>query len=167
MAHHEDLRCKWHHGLRHLLRYKGNLIKEYFANYFLNQINCRFDLQNNRMEVLSNNVEPWTMTLIDTGENTMTGGRLKRVRDNSGDETFCFTTGTVSVMSTFETRRLPSSTEVLATLTAVAAPGPLWRTHVGRTQTHVNSFREKPGGEGAWINGGFFVLEPGVFDYIE
>ena len=82
--------------------YKGHLIKEYFANYFLNQINCRFDLQNNRMEVLSNNVEPWSVTLIDTGENTMTGGRLKRVRQYVGDETFCLPTGMVSVMSTFE-----------------------------------------------------------------
>lgn len=148
--------------------YKGHLIKEYFANYFLNQINCRFDLQNNRMEVLSsNNVEPWSVTLIDTGENTMTGGRLKRVRQYVGDETFCLTYGDgVSNVDIRDLVDFHRQQRGLATLTAAQPPGRFGALTLGDTQTHVNSFREKPGSEGAWINGGFFVLEPGVFDYI-
>jgi glucose-1-phosphate cytidylyltransferase len=104
--------------------YKGYVIKEYFANYFLYQADCRFDLKNNRMDVLRNGVEPWTVSLIDTGENTMTGGRLKRVRDYVGDETFCFTYG--DGVSDIDIRALVAfhqEQQVLVTLTAIQPPG--------------------------------------------
>jgi glucose-1-phosphate cytidylyltransferase len=147
--------------------YKGHLIKEYFANYFLHKVDCRFDLQHNRMEVLSNNVEQWTVTLIDTGENTMTGGRLKRVQEYVGNETFCFTYGDgVSDVNIRELIAFHHEQKALATLTAAQPPGRFGALTLGSAQTHVNSFREKPGGEGAWVNGGFFVLEPQVFDYL-
>jgi glucose-1-phosphate cytidylyltransferase len=147
--------------------YKGYMIKQYFANYFLHQADCRFDLKNNRMDVLRNGVEPWSVTLIETGETTMTGGRLKRVREHIGDETFCFTYGDgVSDLNIRELVDFHRQQKVLATLTAVQPPGRFGALTLGSTETHVRSFFEKPGGDGAWINGGFFVLEPVVIDYI-
>lgn len=164
------LKTYGHHGITDFIiccGYKGHMIKEYFANYFLYRSDCRFDLKNNRMEVLRNGVEPWNITVIDTGEKTMTGGRLKRVRDYIGDETFCFTygdgVGDVNVRSVIEFHRQQST---LATLTAVQVPGRFGALTLGSEQTLVTEFREKPGGDGAWINGGFFVLEPDVMDYI-
>ena len=147
--------------------YKGYVIKEYFANYFMYYSDCRFDLKNNKMEILRNGVEQWNITLVDTGENTMTGGRLKRVRHYIGDETFCFTYGDgvcdVNIRDLIEFHR---DQKVLATLTATQPPGRFGALTLGNEQTHVDSFREKPGGDGAWINGGFFVLEPSVIDLI-
>src|SRR5262249_23095131 len=148
--------------------YKGFMIKEYFANYFLFQSDCRFDLKNNRMDVLRNGVEHWTVTVIDTGENTMTGGRIKRARQYIGDETFCLTYGDgvsdVDIRAVIDFHR---EQKALATLTASQLPGRFGALTLGRSQTHVDSFREKPSGDGAWINGGFFVLEPRIFDYID
>jgi glucose-1-phosphate cytidylyltransferase len=149
------------------LGYKGHLIKQYFANYFLNEADCRFDLQQNRMEVLRNGVEPWCVTLIDTGEHTMTGGRLKRAREHIGDQTFCFTYGDgVSDVNIRDLIAFHRQQRVLATLTAIQPPGRFGALTLGETQTHVDGFREKPGGDGAWVNGGFFVLEPQALEYI-
>jgi glucose-1-phosphate cytidylyltransferase len=148
--------------------YKGYVIKEYFANYFLHKCDCRFDLKNNQMEVLRNGVEPWNVTLVDTGENTMTGGRLKRVRQHLDGETFCLTYGDgVSSVNIGDLVRFHREQKVLATLMATQPPGRFGALTLGSEQTRVNDFREKPGGDGAWINGGFFVLEPAVLDYID
>jgi glucose-1-phosphate cytidylyltransferase len=149
--------------------YKGYLIKQYFADYFLNEADCRFDLKNNRMEVLRNGVEPWNVTLVDTGENTMTGGRLKRVRKYIGEETFHFTYGDgVSDVNLSDLVSFHRDQRALATLTAIQPPGRFGALTLGPAQTHVHGFREKPGGdgEGAWINGGFFVVEPAAIDYV-
>jgi glucose-1-phosphate cytidylyltransferase len=148
--------------------YKGYMIKQYFASYFLYHADCCFDLKNNRMDVLRNGVEPWSVTLIDTGEATMTGGRLKRVRKHLGDETFCLTYGDgVSNVNIRELIEFHRAQKVLATLTATQPPGRFGALTLGSTETLVRSFCEKPGGDGAWINGGFFVLEPAVLDYID
>ena len=148
--------------------YKGDLIKEYFANYFLHHADCRFDLKNNTMEILRNGVEPWTVTLVDTGESTMTGGRLKRVRQYIGNETFCFTYGDgVSDVNVHDLVAFHRQHGAIATLTATQPPGRFGALTLGATQTHVKSFREKPGDDGAWINGGFFVVESEALDYIE
>ena len=148
--------------------YKGYMIKQYFANYFLYRADCRFDLEHNRIDVLRNGVEPWSVTLIDTGETTMTGGRLRRVREYVGNETFCFTYGDgVSDVNLLELIDFHREQKVLATLTATQPPGRFGALTLGNTETHVRSFCEKPGGDGAWINGGFFVLEPEVIDYID
>lgn len=148
--------------------YKGFMIKQYFASYFLHRADCRFDLENNRLEVLRNGVEPWSVTLIDTGETTMTGGRLRRVREYVGGETFCFTYGDgVTDVNIRELIDFHCEQKVLATLTATQPPGRFGALTLGSTETLVRSFSEKPGGDGAWINGGFFVLEPEVIDYID
>jgi glucose-1-phosphate cytidylyltransferase len=147
--------------------YKGYMIKEYFANYFLYQSDCRFELKTNRMTVLENGVEDWSVTLIDTGERTMTGGRLKRVREYIGNETFCLTYGDgVSDIDISAVIRFHQEQKVLATLTAAQPPGRFGALTLGNEQTYVHEFREKPGGDGAWVNGGFFVLEPGAIDYV-
>ncbi|RJX16989.1 MAG: glucose-1-phosphate cytidylyltransferase [Desulforudis sp.] len=148
------------------LGYKGYMIKEYFANYFLHMSDVTLDMAHNKMEVLNNNAEPWRVTLVDTGEQTMTGGRLKRVADYLGNEDFCFTYGdgvgnvNIADLITFHRER-----NTLATLTATRPPG---RFGALRLQdSKVVSFQEKPLGDGGWINGGFFVLSPKVIDYIE
>ena len=160
-----------HYGLNDFIiccGYKGYVIKEYFRNYFLYESDCRFDLKNNKMEILRNGVEAWNVTLVDTGENTMTGGRLRRVREYVGDGTFCFTYGdgvcNVNIKDLIDFHR---QQKVLATLTATQPPGRFGALTLHDTQTHVEHFAEKPGGDGAWINGGFFVLEPSVIDLIE
>jgi len=159
-----------HYGLNDFViccGYKGYVIKEYFANYFLYHSDCKFDLKNNKVEMLRNGVEHWTVTLLDTGENTMTGGRLKRVRDHLGDSTFCFTYGDgVCDVNIHDLVAFHREQKVLATLIATQPPGRFGALTLGSTQTHVEHFAEKPGGDGAWINGGFFVLEPQVIDYI-
>ena len=148
------------------LGYKGYVIKEYFANYFLHMSDVTFDMSENRMHIHNRNAEPWRVTLVDTGENTATGGRIKRVRDYVGDETFCLTYGdgvaNVHLPSLLDFHKHHGK---LATVTAVQPPGRYGALDVRGEQVH--GFQEKPLGDGGWINGGFFVLEPGIFDYIE
>lgn len=147
--------------------YRGYVIKEYFANYFLHMSDVTFDMNKNAMEVHSKNAEPWRVTVVDTGEPTQTGGRLRRVRQYLGDnESFCFTYGDgladVDIRALIEFHRARAK---LATITAVQPPG-----RFGALQIEagvVKNFDEKPNGDGSWINGGFFVLEPSVIDRIE
>ncbi|MDR4506238.1 MAG: glucose-1-phosphate cytidylyltransferase [Candidatus Scalindua sp.] len=149
------------------LGYKGYFIKEYFATYSIHMSDVTFDLRNNNVEILQNGTEPWKITLIDTGENTMTGGRLKRVKDYIGNETFCMTYG--DGVSDVNIRKLIDfhfEQKTLATLTAVQPPGRFGAFKLSSDQNKIYAFKEKPQGEGAMINGGFFVLEPGVMDYI-
>lgn len=147
------------------LGYRGYVIKEYFANYFLHTSNVTFDMANNRMEVHQNNAEPWRVTLVDTGEKTMTGGRLKRVKDFLGNEDFCFTYGDgVADVDVARLVQFHQQQGKLATVTAVQPPG---RYGALDMDGHaVRGFLEKPQGEGGWINGGFFVLSPKVIDLI-
>ncbi|MCJ8166724.1 glucose-1-phosphate cytidylyltransferase [Pontibacter sp. E15-1] len=149
--------------------YKGHMIKEYFANYSLYNSDVTFDMRKSTMEVHKNNTESWKVTLVDTGEGTMTGGRLKRVQEYVGDETFCLTYGDgVSDVNVSEAVQYHKAQGTLATLTAVQQPGRFGAFTLGSESTKVPQFKEKPaGGDMPWINGGFFVLEPGVFDYIE
>ena len=145
--------------------YKGYVIKEYFANYFLHNSDVTFDLGTNEMHVHQKYAESWKVTLIDTGENTMTGGRLKRVRNYLDQEDFCFTYGDgVSDIDITGLINFHRKENVLATVTAVQPPG---RFGSLATQgSRVTGFMEKPAGEGGWINGGFFVLSPKVIDLI-
>ena len=148
------------------LGYKGYMIKEYFANYFLHMSDVTFDMAQNRMEVHQRHAEPWRVTLVDTGEDTMTGGRLKRVAAYVGDEDFCFTYGDgVSSVSIRELVAFHQNQGTLATLTATQPPGRFGALNV--EQNRISTFEEKPQGDGGWINGGFFVLSPRVLDYIE
>ena len=146
--------------------YKGYVIKEYFANYFLHMSDVTFDMKENRMEVHQRRSEPWRVTIVDTGDDTMTGGRLKRVRDYVGQETFCFTygdgLGNVNITGLIAFHKEQGR---LATLTGVQPPGRFGALQVAGHR--VNSFQEKPEGDGSWINGGFFVLEPSVVDLVE
>ncbi len=148
------------------LGYKGYVIKEYFANYFLHMSDVTFDMQENRMEVHQNSAEPWKVTLVDTGDSTMTGGRLKRVRDYLGDEDFCFTygdgVGDVDITGLVEFHKLHGK---LATMTATQPPGRFGALNLDGTR--IENFTEKPIGDGGWINGGFFVLSPKTIDQIE
>ncbi|MDB4533102.1 glucose-1-phosphate cytidylyltransferase [bacterium] len=146
--------------------YKGYMIKEYFGNYFTHSSDVTFDLQNNEMEIHFQRSEPWRITVVDTGTDTMTGGRLKRVSKFLEDETFCFTygdgVGDVNITSLIDFHRRHGKE---ATVTSVQPPG-----RYGALEIHesgrVSSFKEKPTGDGSWINGGFFVLEPTVLDRI-
>ena len=149
--------------------YKGHVIKEYFANYCLNNSDVTFNMQDNSMEVDKNETEPWKVTLVHTGLSTMTGGRLKRVQKYVGNETFCMTYGDgLSDVNITESINLHKATGSYATLTAVQQPGRFGVFNLGENENFVNSFQEKPdGSEMPWINGGFFVLEPEVFNYIE
>ncbi len=149
------------------LGYKGYYIKEYFATYSLHMSDVTFDLCNNNVKVHQNCTEPWKITLIDTGERTMTGGRIKKVRDYLGDETFCLTYGDgVSDVNISQLVDFHKEQKTLATLTAVQPPGRFGAINLKDKQNKIFNFKEKPKGEGAWVNGGFFVLEPQVFDYI-
>jgi glucose-1-phosphate cytidylyltransferase len=147
------------------LGYKGYLIKEYFANYALHMSDVTFDMAADRMHVHQSSTEPWRVTLVDTGDDSMTGGRLKRVRDYLGDEDFCFTYGDgvadVDITAQIAFHRAHGN---LATLTAVQPPGRFGA--ISLDGTLVTGFQEKPQGDGAWINGGFFILSPKVIDYI-
>ena len=158
-----------HYGIHDFiicLGYKGYIIKEYFANYFLHMSDVTFDLGHNRMEVHQRNAEPWRVTLVDTGEGTMTGGRLKRVKNYIGTEAFCFTYGDgladVRIDRLMEHHRKHKRQ---ATVTAIQPPGRYGALNIEGVR--VLNFQEKPPGDGAWINGGFFVLEPQVLDAIE
>ena len=147
--------------------YKGYVIKEYFANYFLHMSDVTFDMRSNDMQVLEKNSEPWRVTLVDTGEDTMTGGRIKRVHKYlDPKEDFCMTygdgVGDVDIRRLIEFHRTSGKT---ATVTAVQAPG-----RFGALKVHgdaVKGFQEKPLGDGGWINGGFFVIKPKALDYID
>ncbi|MDV3353015.1 glucose-1-phosphate cytidylyltransferase [Leptolyngbyaceae cyanobacterium CCMR0082] len=148
--------------------YKGYVIKEYFANYFLHMSDVTFDMRFNQMNVHAGKAEPWRVTLVDTGDSTMTGGRLKRVREHLGSEDFCFTYGDgVSSVNVTELIEFHKQQGTLATLTAVQPPGRFGAISLGQEQTKITKFHEKPEGDGAWINGGFFVLNPQVIDYID
>ena len=147
--------------------YKGYIIKEYFANYFLHTSDVTFNMQNNEMKVHTRNTEPWKVTLVDTGDGTLTGGRLKRVQQYVNDEeNFCFTYGDgvsdVNISDLIEFHRKHGK---LATLTATQPPGRFGALDL--VGNKISSFQEKPQGDGAWVNGGFFVLSPKVIDYIE
>lgn len=147
--------------------YKGYVIKEYFANYFLHMSDVTFDMVNNKMQVHEQNAEPWKVTLVDTGEDTLTGGRLKRVYEHIKDEeAFCFTYGDglsdVDIKSSIEFHR---SHGRLATVTAVLPPGRFGSLQ--RDGDLVSGFVEKPRGDSGWINGGFFVLSPQVIELID
>jgi len=146
--------------------YKGHMIKQYFSQYFLQVSDITFDMKENKMSVHTNGADPWKVTLVDTGEKTMTGGRLKRVKDYIGKDTFCFTYGDgLSDIDIGKLIEFHQNQKTHATLTAVQPPGRFGILRLERDR--VASFREKPQGDGAWINGGFFVLEPAVMDYIE
>ena len=148
--------------------YKGHLIKEYFTSYFLHMCDITLEMRTNKMDFLTNGVEPWKVTLIDTGENTMTGGRLKRVRQYLGEETFCFTYGDgVSDLNIQELIAFHRQQGGLATLTAVQPAGRFGAFSLDHEQTAISSFKEKPEGGSGWVNGGFFVMEPKVIDYID
>jgi glucose-1-phosphate cytidylyltransferase len=148
------------------LGYRGYVIKEYFANYFLHMSDVTFDMSRNAMEVHQNSAEPWRVTLVDTGEATMTGGRLRRVAPYlKNEDCFCFTYGDgVGDVDVGKSIQFFREQEVLATLTATQAPGRFGALQIDSAR--VRSFHEKPHGDGAWINGGFFVLSPKVIDYI-
>jgi glucose-1-phosphate cytidylyltransferase len=150
------------------LGYKGYVIKEFFATYALHMSDVTFDLRNNDMQVHYNGTEPWKVTLVDTGEKTMTGGRIRQVKKYIGNETFCLTYG--DGVTDLDIRKLIAfhqGQNTLATLTAVQPPGRFGAFKLDNNKNQVQTFREKPEGDGAWINGGFFVLEPEAIDYIE
>ena len=158
-----------HYGINDFvicLGYKGYVIKEYFANYFLHMSDVTFDMRGNEMKVHQKHVEPWRVTLVDTGENTHTGGRLKRVQDYIGSESFCLTYGDgladvdIGALVAFHKEHGNK-----ATVTAIQPPGRYGALDLD--DSLVSSFQEKPAGDGAWINGGFFVLEPSIFDLLE
>jgi glucose-1-phosphate cytidylyltransferase len=160
-----------HHGIHDFvicLGYKGHIIKEFFANYTLHNCDVKFDFRADKMELLKNGADPWRITLVDTGMGTMTGGRLRRVRAHIGDETFCLTYGDgvsdvdIRALIDFHKRQ-----EALVTLTAVQPPGRFGVFSLESDQTKINTFSEKPQGDGAWVNGGFFVVEPAAIDYID
>jgi glucose-1-phosphate cytidylyltransferase len=148
--------------------YKGDVIKDFFADYFLHACDVTFDLRGNGMTTHTNGVEPWRVTLVDTGEETMTGGRIKRVGDYIGDETFCLTygdcVGNVDITKLVQFHREEGP---LVTLTAVQPPGRFGALALAADQTLIETFLEKPQGDGAWINGGYFVVEPAALEYIE
>lgn len=151
--------------------YKGHMIKEYFSNYFLHTSDVTFDLQKNEMEVHRKNGEPWRVTLVDTGENVMTGGRIKRVADYVKDETFCLTYGDgVSDIDIKASIDFHKNQNAIVTLTAVQQPGRFGAFTLDTEDTLISNFREKPKGDGAnnaWINGGFFIVEPQALDFIQ
>ncbi len=146
--------------------YKGYIIKEYFQNYFLHSSDVSFDMKNNKMKVHKKSAEPWNVTLIDTGEKSMTGGRLKRVGDYLDDEDFCFTYGDgLSDVDITKLIQFHKEHGKEATLTAVYAPGRFGALDIHNNQ--IFNFAEKPSGDGSMINGGFFVLSPKVLDRIK
>jgi glucose-1-phosphate cytidylyltransferase len=172
-----DMPILWHimkiyssHGYNDFiicLGYKGYVIKEYFANYFLHKSDVTVRLKENKLEVHDSYAEPWNITLVDTGMNTMTGGRIKRVKKHIGDQPFMLTYGdgvaSVDIAALVAHHKQSGK---LCTVTAVQPSGRFGALNLGQ-QDEVTSFSEKPKGDGAWINGGFFVCEPAVIDYIQ
>ncbi|QYE35947.1 glucose-1-phosphate cytidylyltransferase [Polymorphobacter sp. PAMC 29334] len=159
-----------HHGITDFViccGYKGYVIKEYFANYFLHMSDVTIDMSTNEMKVHNRKADPWTVTLVDTGDETMTGGRLRRVAEHlKGESEFCFTYGDgvadIDVTALIEFHRAHGK---LATVTAVQPPGRYGALDMAGSE--VRGFVEKPRGDGGWINGGFFVLSPACIDYID
>ncbi len=148
------------------LGYKGYMIKEYFSNYFLHTSDVTIDIGNNNIEVHQHSAEPWRVTLLDTGIDTMTGGRLRRIRDHLGDENFCLTYGDgLSDVNITELIAFHERQDALATVTAIQLPGRFGALKINNGS--VSGFEEKPQGDGGWINGGFFVLSPQVVEYID
>jgi glucose-1-phosphate cytidylyltransferase len=147
--------------------YKGHMLKEYFATYFMQHSDVTFELSDNRMTTHRSAVESWTVTVVDTGEGTMTGGRLKRARDYIGDETFCMTYGdclaAIDVTALIDFHR---SAGVSVTLTAIQPPGRFGALILSPGSERIDRFHEKPEGDGGWVNGGFFVIEPPALDYV-
>ncbi len=157
-----------HHGINDFvicLGYRGFVIKEYFANYFLHMSDVTFDLAENRMEVCHRHCEPWRVTLVDTGDQTQTGGRLKRVRDYVDGDAFCFTYGDgLSDVNVRELVEFHKAQGRQATLTAVQPAGRFGALDIEGQR--ISRFEEKPQGDGSWVNGGFFVLQPEAIDLI-
>lgn len=148
--------------------YKGEVIKDYFANYAMRRSDVTFDLGKDEMTVHNRQAEDWRVTLVDTGAESMTGGRLKRVREHVGDETFCFTYGDGVTDADISAEIAFHKNEGLqATMMAVQPAGRFGALVLGANETKIESFQEKPQGDGAWINAGYFVLEPSVIDYID
>jgi glucose-1-phosphate cytidylyltransferase len=148
--------------------YKGEYIKDWFASYRMRQSDVTFDFKNDTVEVHRHTSEPWRVTLVDTGDATMTGGRVKRVADHLEGETFCLTYGDgVADVDIAALLRYHRDQGTYATLTAVKPPGRFGAFPLADHETRIPRFREKPEGDGAWVNGGFFVCEPQVLDYIE
>lgn len=148
--------------------YKGYMIKEYFSKLYLNEADVTFDLESNSIEVHHSRMEPWRVTCVDTGLDSMTGGRLRRVKKYLDDETFCMTYGDgVSDINITEELEYHKKNGLLATMAAIKPPGRFGAFSLHHDQEKIMSFEEKPLGDGAWINGGFFVLEPKVLDYID
>ncbi|MCW7540535.1 glucose-1-phosphate cytidylyltransferase [Aquabacterium sp. A7-Y] len=159
-----------HYGINDFivcLGYKGYVVKEYFANYFLHMSDVTFDLANNRMEVCHRHCEPWRVTLVDTGEQTQTGGRLRRVKDYlDDDQPFCFTYGDgLSDVNIGELVAFHKEQGRVATVTAVQPPGRFGALDI--QDQRITRFEEKPQGDGSWINGGFFVLQPEAVDHVD
>ncbi len=159
-----------HYGIEEfvvLCGYKGHMIKDFFANYAMRSSSVEIDLSDGSMRLLDPVREPWKITLVDTGETTMTGGRLKRAQPYLGDETFLLTYGdgvcNVDINALLATHR---SDQALVTLTAVQPPGRFGALTLGDKQTRVAQFLEKPVGDGAWVNGGYFAVEPAAINYI-
>ena len=161
-----------HHGYNEFViccGYKGYMIKEYFANYFLHEADLTVDLSLNEMKVHHSNAEPWKITMVDTGLNTMTGGRIKRIQEYIGDETFMLTYGDgVGDVDIKELVDFHQKHQHMATVTVVQPSGRFGAVQFDEQDSvKVFAFQEKPKGDGSWVNGGFFVLEPGIFDYIK
>jgi glucose-1-phosphate cytidylyltransferase len=149
------------------LGYKGYVIKEYFANYFLHRSDVTIDLKDNSIKVHDSHAEPWTITLVDTGKDTMTGGRIKRIQQYTNNETFMLTYGDgVGNINILELVKYHKNKGKICTVTSVQPSGRFGAININDDHM-VDSFMEKPKGDGAWINGGFFVCEPEVFKYIE
>lgn len=164
------MKCYSHHEIHDFIiccGYKGYLIKEYFANYFLHMSDVTFDMKTNKMTVHKDRAEPWTVTLVDTGDNSLTGGRLLRIKEYvQDDEAFCFTYGDgLSDLDITSSIEFHKHHKKLATITATYPPGRFGALHIDNNQ--VKSFVEKPKGDGGMINGGYSVLSPAVFDLIE
>ena len=160
-----------HYGVNEfilLCGYKGHIIKDFFINYAVRSSSVEVDLSNDSVKLLDATREPWKITLLDTGETTMTGGRIRRAREYIGDETFFLTYGdgvsNVNLHALLDTHQSDNS---LVTLTAVQPPGRFGTLTLAEKQTRVNQFLEKPQGDGAWINGGYFAVEPASLDYID
>jgi glucose-1-phosphate cytidylyltransferase len=148
--------------------YKGYMIKEYFANYFLHMSDVTIDLVQNQMTTHSSAAEPWRITIVETGDDTMTGGRIKRLAEHLADEPFCMTYG--DCLARIDITRLVEfhrEQGAHVTLTAIQPPGRFGALGLHENEVKIESFHEKPYGDGGWVNGGFFVLEPEVFDYID
>jgi glucose-1-phosphate cytidylyltransferase len=147
--------------------YKGNLIKDYFSRIALSSGDVTFDLKSHTVEYHHSRIEPWRVTCVDTGLESLTGGRMRRIRDYLDSETFCMTYGDgVSNIDIAAEIAFHKKEGLLATLAAVKPPGRFGAISLQPEQTQIKSFQEKPDGDGAWVNGGFFVLEPQVLDYI-